>query len=98
MPLLFISWKKYCQLVPLQLWQNVFEDTFSEYHRLSTALASQQDVSGATAVWREYLKHVQSFLGDPVPSGDYGALSEQHKLCGVHEKILKNHRSLILNR
>ncbi len=42
-----------------QLWQTVFEDTFSEYHRLSSLLAAEHDLSAALSVWKDYLRHVQ---------------------------------------
>lgn len=74
----------------------MFEDTFSEYHRLSTALASQQDVTAAVDLWRDYLGHVEeTFLKNPLPQDDYSALSEQHRLCGVHTKIIRKHKNLI---
>ena len=47
-------------------------------------------------VWKEYLRHVESsFLGEDIPGGDYEALSEQHRLGGVHSRILDNHRSML---
>ncbi len=74
----------------------MFEETLSEYHRLSTALASQQDITAAVDVWRDYLRHVEdSFLRSPVPRDDYGALAELQRLGGVHTSVLSGHRSLL---
>ena len=47
-------------------------------------------------MWKEYLRHVEgAFLGEEIPGDDYEALSEQHRLGGVHSRILDNHRSML---
>ena len=74
----------------------MFEDTLTEYHRISTTLASRHDLTEAISVWKEYLRHVESsFLGEAIPGDDYEALSEQCRLGGVHSRILDSHKIML---
>ncbi|XP_018304057.1 nesprin-1-like isoform X2 [Mycetomoellerius zeteki] len=79
----------------VQLWQRVFQETFQQYHRLSTRLIRSQDVIAALKLWEEYLTHVQDFLSSGMP-GDYNSLSEHRNLCEVHRKLLPEQQNLIL--
>lgn len=79
----------------VQLWQRVFQETFQQYHRLSTRLIRSQDMIAALKLWEEYLIHVQDFLSNGMP-GDYNGLSEHRNLCEVHRKLLPEQQNLIL--
>lgn len=79
----------------VQLWQRVFQETFQQYHRLSTRLIRSQDVIAALKLWEEYLTHVQDFLSGGVP-GDYNGLSEYRNICEVHRELLPEQQNLIL--
>lgn len=79
----------------VQLWQRVFQETFQQYHRLSTRLIRSQDVIAALKLWEEYLTYVQDFLSSGMP-GDYNGLSEHRNLCEVHRKLLPEQQNLIL--
>lgn len=79
----------------VQLWQRVFQETFQQYHRLSTRLIRSQDMVAALKLWQEYLMHVQDFLSNDMPS-DYNGLSEHRSLCEVHRKLLPEQQNLIL--
>ena len=47
-------------------------------------------------MWKEYLRHVESsFLGEAIPGDDYEALAEQHRLGGVHSRILDSHKTML---
>eukprot|EP00095_Tigriopus_kingsejongensis_P001444 maker-scaffold207_size258870-snap-gene-0.13 protein:Tk01444 transcript:maker-scaffold207_size258870-snap-gene-0.13-mRNA-1 annotation:"nesprin" len=78
----------------LQDWQNVFQDTFAHYHRLSTNLAAHEDISGTIAIWQRYLKFVQSFLQDQI-AHNMITLTEQQRLGDVHHRILAGHHHLV---
>lgn len=82
-----------------QLWQSIFEDTFRQYHRLSSQMAAQQDVRSAVALWEDYLKNVEEYITeDQNLPGSYEGLMEQRRICEVHRNLLLNHQQLLQSR
>lgn len=78
----------------LELWQQIFQDTFQQYHRISTRLAQNEDTASALNLWHDYLMHVQTFLSETLPD-DYLCLNEYRNLCEVHQNVLTSQQSIL---
>merc|ERR1712142_1047656 len=78
----------------LQLWQTVFEDTLSRYHRMSAMLASQHAKDATLRVWETHLDQVAANLSAP-PSASYTEIAEQMRMASLHRNLLtqSQHRS-----
>ncbi|KAL3268193.1 hypothetical protein HHI36_007318 [Cryptolaemus montrouzieri] len=78
----------------LELWQEVFKETFQQYHKLSTRLVKNEDAAAALRLWQEYLINVQQFLQDSIP-GDYHSLSDHQHLLQVHRNLLATQQNIL---
>lgn len=78
----------------LELWQEVFIETFQQYHKLSSRLVKNEDASAALRLWQDYLKNVQQFLQGAIPS-DFYSLSDHQHLCQVHKNLLTTQQNIL---
>lgn len=78
----------------LELWQDIFRETFEQYHRLSTRLVRNEDRASALNLWHDYLLQVQLFLSESLPD-NYVCLNEYRNLCEVHQCVLTSQQSIL---
>ncbi|XP_025834539.1 nesprin-1-like [Agrilus planipennis] len=78
----------------LKLWQQVFRETFQEYHRLSSRLIKNEDGAAVLKLWQEYILFVQQFLSESIP-GDFESLSEHNQLCEIHHNLLLSQQGVL---
>jgi len=79
----------------LQLWQTVFEDTLSRYHRMSAMLASQHAKDAILRVWEGHLDQVAANLAAPA-SSSYTEIAEQMRIGSLHRSLLTQSQQLML--
>jgi hypothetical protein len=78
----------------------VFEETLAEYGRLSAQLATARDTEAAARAWAAHLDRLEAEggpLANPLPAADYHALAESHRLAAVHERIVADHRRMLVD-
>lgn len=78
----------------LEIWQQIFRDTFQQYHRLSTRLVQNEDRAAALNMWHDYLLHVQLFLSESLPE-NYVCLNEYRNLCEIHQNVLTSQQAIL---
>lgn len=82
-------------VLPAQLWQQVFRDTFQQYRSVSQRLVRSEDGAAALRLWHEYLLSVQAFLAAGLPA-DFDGLTQHQHQCEVHENLLTSQASVLL--
>jgi len=80
----------------LQLWQQIFKETFQEYRKLSCSLLENENNVAVFEIWHDYLIYVQEFLQSPIP-GDYHSLTSHERLFQVHQEVLISQMDTIPN-
>lgn len=68
-----------------QSWQQVFKETFQQYHQLFSSVAGEQDCVEALKLWTDYLHYIQQFLSSAIPD-NYHNLSSDEQICQVWKR------------
>ena len=81
----------------LQVWQKVFQDTLSKYHKMTSSLAFQQSKDAALKVWQNQVDQVASNLSTQ-PSESYQEIGEQISLGVLHRTLLIHNQQQLMVR
>lgn len=79
-----------------ELSQNLLQETFEKYFKLSSNFVSSQDDMEILRLCKMYLEHAESFLYCAIPN-DFLGLKEDRNLCDMHQNLLSTQK-IVFNR